>query len=144
MWLYDEKLVRSLLVSAISQWIVVLVLLAFLYIGGASWFSVILITLILVLLAVLETLQCFVYSRGIFVSDFELILPGLIKRRFKSEELEKIILPKCGSPQKRCWATFVFKKSSRSVMFSSPEKRQEVVGLISDFCPHVQLVDRSR
>ncbi|WP_448535199.1 hypothetical protein [Pseudothermotoga sp.] len=98
---------------------------------------------IIALTNIFETLQYFAYAKGIFISDFELVLPGIGRRKFNAQELEKIILPKTAG-RSRYSATFVFKKGSRSVMFSTLEKRQEVVDLVSDFCPHVQVIDKSK
>jgi hypothetical protein len=98
---------------------------------------------IIALTNIFETLQYFAYAKGIFISDFELVLPGVGRRKFNTQELEKIILPRMQS-KGRYSATFVFKKGSRSVMFSTLEKRQEVVELVSDFCPHVQIIDKSK
>lgn len=110
MWLYDEKLTRSLLVSTITGWIFSIGSIVVLYILGAQWFVVLAFGLAVVSLDVLETVRYITYSKGFFISDFELVLPGVGKRRFSGQELEKIILPK-PSGGGRCWATFVFKKS---------------------------------
>jgi hypothetical protein len=143
MWIYDEGLIRSLLVSMIMQWIFSSVFLAVMYFSGVTWFVLVFFLPIIALTNIFETLQYFAYAKGIFISDFELVLPGVGRRKFNTQELEKIILPKTGS-RNRYSATFVFKKGSRSVMFSTLEKRQEVVELVSDFCPHVQIVDKSK
>jgi hypothetical protein len=143
MWIYDEGLIRSLLVSMIMQWIFSFVFLAVMYFAGVTWFVLVFFLPIISLTNIFETLQYFAYAKGIFISDFELVLPGVGRRKFNTQELEKIILPKTGS-RNRYSATFVFKKDSRSVMFSTLEKRQEVVELVSDFCPHVQIIDKSK
>jgi len=143
MWIYDEKLIRSLLFSMITQWIFSFVFfLVVLYFVGAVWSMLLFFLPIIALTNIFETLQYFAYAKGIFISDFELVLPGIGRRKFNAQELEKIILPKTGS-RNRHSATFVFKKGSRSVMFSSLEKRQEIVELVSEFCPHVQVIDKS-
>lgn len=143
MWIYDEKLIRSLLFSMITQWIFSFVFfLVVLYFVGAVWSMLLFFLPIIALTNIFETLQYFAYAKGIFISDFELVLPGIGRRKFNAQELEKIILPKTGS-RNRHSATFVFKKGSRSVMFSSFEKRQEIVELVSEFCPHVQVIDKS-
>ncbi|WP_448516126.1 hypothetical protein [Pseudothermotoga sp.] len=144
MWLYDEKLIKSLLVSMIMQWIFSFVFfLVVLYFVGALWSMLLFFLPIIALTNIFETLQYFAYAKGIFISDFELVLPGVGRRKFNAQELEKIILPRMQS-KGRYSATFVFKKGSRSVMFSTLEKRQEVVELVSDFCPHVQIIDKSK
>lgn len=143
MWIYDEGLIRSLLVSMIMQWIFSFVFLAVMYFAGVTWFVLVFFLPIIALTNIFETLQYFAYAKGIFISDFELILPGVGRRKFNTQELEKIILSRMQS-KGRYSATFVFKKSSRSVMFSTLEKRQEVVELVSDFCPHVQIIDKSK
>jgi hypothetical protein len=143
MWIYDEGLIRSLLVSMIMEWIFSSVFLAVMYFSGVTWFVLVFFLPIIALTNIFETLQYFAYAKGIFISDFELVLPGVGRRKFNAQELEKIILPKTGS-RNRYSATFVFKKGSRSVMFSTLEKRQEVVELVSDFCPHVQIIDKSK
>jgi len=143
MWIYDEKLIKSLFVSMITQWIFSFVFfLVVLYFVGAVWSMLLFFLPIIALTNIFETLQYFAYAKGIFISDFELVLPGIGRRKFNAQELEKIILPKTGS-RNRHSATFVFKKGSRSVMFSSLEKRQEIVELVSEFCPHVQVIDKS-
>jgi hypothetical protein len=143
MWIYDEGLIRSLLVSMIMQWIFSFVFLAVMYFAGVTWFVLVFFLPIIALTNIFETLQYFAYAKGIFISDFELVLPGVGRRKFNAQELEKIILPKTRS-RNRYSATFVFKKGSRSVMFSTLEKRQEIVELVSDFCPHVQIIDKSK
>jgi hypothetical protein len=143
MWIYDEGLIRSLLVSMIMQWIFSFVFLAVMYFAGVTWFVLVFFLPIIALTNIFETLQYFAYAKGIFISDFELVLPGVGRRKFNTQELEKIILPRMQS-KGRYLATFVFKKGSRSVMFSTLEKRQEVVELVSDFCPHVQIIDKSK
>jgi hypothetical protein len=143
MWIYDEGLIRSLLVSMIMEWIFSSVFLAVMYFSGVTWFVLVFFLPIIALTNIFETLQYFAYAKGIFISDFELVLPGVGRRKFNAQELEKIILPKTGS-RNRYSATFVFKKGSRSVMFSTLEKRKEVVELVSDFCPHVQIIDKSK
>ncbi|WP_448521371.1 hypothetical protein [Pseudothermotoga sp.] len=144
MWIYDEKLIKSLLVSMIMQWIFSFVFfLVVLYSVGALWSMLLFFLPIIALTNIFETLQYFAYAKGIFISDFELVLPGVGRRKFNAQELEKIILPRMQS-KGRYSATFVFKKGSRSVMFSTLEKRQEVVELVSDFCPHVQIIDKSK
>ncbi|AJC74906.1 hypothetical protein AJ81_09460 [Pseudothermotoga hypogea DSM 11164 = NBRC 106472] len=143
MWIYDEGLIRSLLVSMIMQWIFSFVFLAVMYFAGVTWFVLVFFLPIIALTNIFETLQYFAYAKGIFISDFELVLPGVGRRKFNAQELEKIILPRMQS-KGRYSATFVFKKGSRSVMFSTLEKRQEVVELVSDFCPHVQIIDKSK
>uniref|UniRef100_A0A832I6K4 Uncharacterized protein n=1 Tax=Pseudothermotoga hypogea TaxID=57487 RepID=A0A832I6K4_9THEM len=143
MWIYDEKLIKSLFVSMITQWIFSFVFfLVVLYFVGAVWSMLLFFLPIIALTNIFETLQYFAYAKGIFISDFELVLPGIGRRKFNAQELEKIILPRTGS-RNRHSATFVFKKGSRSVMFSSLEKRQEIVELVSEFCPHVQVIDKS-
>ncbi|WP_448532398.1 hypothetical protein [Pseudothermotoga sp.] len=143
MWIYDEGLIRSLLVSMIMQWIFSFVFLAVMYFAGVTWFVLVFFLPIIALTNIFETLQYFAYAKGIFISDFELALPGVGRRKFNTQELEKIILSRMQS-KGRYSATFVFKKGSRSVMFSTLEKRQEVVELVSDFCPHVQIIDKSK
>jgi hypothetical protein len=143
MWIYDEGLIRSLLVSMITQWIFSFFFLAVMYFAGVTWFVLVFFLPIIALTNIFETLQYFAYAKGIFISDFELVLPGVGRRKFNTQELEKIILPRMRS-KGRYSATFVFKKGSRSVMFSTLEKRQEVVELVSDFCPHVQIIDKSK
>ena len=143
MWIYDEKLIKSLFVSMITQWIFSFVFfLVVLYFVGAVWSMLLFFLPIIALTNIFETLQYFAYAKGIFISDFELVLPGIGRRKFNAQELEKIILPRTGS-RNRHSATFVFKKGSRSVMFSSLEKRQEIVELVSEFCPHVQVINKS-
>lgn len=127
----------------ITQWIFSFVFfLVVLYFVGAVWSMLLFFLPIIALTNIFETLQYFAYAKGIFISDFELVLPGIGRRKFNAQELEKIILPRTGS-RNRHSATFVFKKGSRSVMFSSLEKRQEIVELVSEFCPHVQVIDKS-
>jgi len=127
----------------ITQWIFSLVFfLVVLYFVGAVWSMLLFFLPIIALTNIFETLQYFAYAKGIFIGDFELVLPGIGRRKFNAQELEKIILTKTGS-RNRHSATFVFKKGSRSVMFSSLEKRQEIVELVSEFCPHVQVIDKS-
>lgn len=147
MWMTDPKYVRSLLIAVVFDWCFLLVSATVLYSVRVELLILLVFLALCVPMTLINTLQLVNYSKGIFVSDFEIILPGVTRKKFSAQELEKIVLPdKRSRVRNKCVATFYLKggRFSHSVVFSSAEKRQEVIELIREFCPHVQLVDRAK
>lgn len=147
MWMTDPKYVRSLLIAVIFDWCFLLIFATLLYSLRVEWFILLTFLVLYVLSSLPNTLRFVNYSKGIFVSDFEIILPGVTRKKFSAQELEKIVLPDRRSRSRKNYvATFYLKgkRFSHSVTFSSAEKRQEIIELICEFCPHVQLVDRAK
>lgn len=147
LWMTDPKYVRSLLIALVIDGCFLLIFVAVLYSVRVEWFILLAFLSLYVPITLIDTLQFLNYSKGIFVSDFEIILPGVIKKKFSAQELEKIVLSDRRSRMRNNYvATFFLKgkRFSHSVTFSSAEKRQEIVELICEFCPHVQITDRTK
>lgn len=147
LWMTDPKYVRSLLIVMVFDWCFLLIFATILYSVRVEWFILLTFLVLYLLSALINTLRFVNYSKGVFVSDFEIILPGVTRKKFSAQELEKIVLSDRRSRSRKSYvATFYLKgkRLSHSVTFSSAEKRQEIIELICEFCPHVQLVDRAK
>lgn len=147
MWMTDQKRVRSLLILVIFGWSFLFAFASILYIAEVEWYVLLVFLAVYTLSAVISTLQFISYSKGIFVSDFEIILPGVTRKKFSSQDLEKIVLSDTRSRFGTNYFAMFYLKGKKlpyGVTFSSDEKRREIIELLCEFCPHVQLVDKTK
>ncbi|MEJ5228970.1 MAG: hypothetical protein WHT65_03120 [Pseudothermotoga sp.] len=146
MWVKDEKMVRSLKISSMVTWAMVVFFLLVLSTVGVEYYFVIMACTVEAFVAVLITAQYKNYSQGIFLSDFEIVLPGVRQHKINSQDLERVIVQNfSGRSDMRYALKFKLRnRRSYTVGFSSTDSRREVVELLSEFCPHVEIVDKTK
>ncbi|GEM_PF-1419226 len=146
MWVKDERMAHSLKISSTIAWAMAIFFLLVLAVVGAEYYFVIVVCSIEGFVAVLLTAQYRNYSQGIFLSDFEIMLPGVRQHKINAQNLDKVIVQNLSGRSDMRYALKFRLKDRRSyiVGFSSTDSRREVVELLAEFCPHVQIIDKTK
>lgn len=133
MWIRDEKLTKRLFLLTLLFFTLFALSLILLFIPVIVIFGA---------LSILAFKRYRGYERGIYLSTYEIELPGSRRERFKTYLLEKVAF----IDRRTKWglkyeALFFLKgrKNPISVEFSSPAKREETVKLIKQYVPHVEV-----
>lgn len=133
MWIRDEKLTKKLLLIA----------LFFLTLFALS--LILLFTPVMIIFGALSILafkRYRGYERGIYLSTYEIELPGLRRERFKAYLLERIApIDRRTSWGLKYEALFFLKgrESPLVVEFSSHNKRGELLKLLKGYIPTVEI-----
>ncbi len=153
MWFKDEKMANRFKLGASVLWVVTVILAVLLYIGSSYEIEntdrifVFVILIPLVAQAIALTIQFKSYSQGIFISDYELILPVVRQHKIDATKLKKVeIIDKSGESSGKHLLKFHVegKLSPYTVIFSSSNIRQEIIETLQGFFKQLPIEDKRR
>ncbi len=153
MWLKDEKMIRNLKIACWLLWTTAVVITAVLFLavqGETNAWNRFLPFAILIpefIVSITTTLQYKHYSEGLFLSDYEIILPGVRQHRIDVAKLKKLTVV---DQRTRSGKQFLLKFYVEerffpySVAFSSDHVRQEVLTTIRAFLKELTVEDKTQ
>ncbi|AEH51498.1 hypothetical protein [Pseudothermotoga thermarum] len=152
MWFKDEKMMRNLKINCWFLWTATVVITMILFFGTQSETNLLdrflpfVVLVPIVTISTVVTFQYKNYSQGIFLSDYEIILPGIKQHRIEAPKLKKIVVvdQRTKSGRQFLLKFYVQERSfPYSVTFSSDSVRREILTMMKDFLKELTIEDKT-